>query len=163
MPCLHGPRCKELRFNSLTLLVDEVLCFAALLPSAETDLGSPISPVTSCADASRRCIAQLFKSESLGLSSTLEPVAAVARSWLKDPLGDTLPLASAGWNCVWWGAAGPEAFLPAKFLLDKGCCSSARHLRPSFSRPYSEGDRWDFVTDEGKARLDDAETDGDLL
>ena len=50
-------------------VVDEVLCFAALLPFAETDLGSPISPVISCTDASptelRSSISYMFKTESL--------------------------------------------------------------------------------------------------
>ena len=46
-------------------VVDEVLCFASLLPFAETDLGSPISPDASPTGGGS-LIAHMFKSVSAG-------------------------------------------------------------------------------------------------
>ncbi|CAE7375548.1 unnamed protein product [Symbiodinium sp. CCMP2592] len=166
-------------------VLDEILCFSVLLPLAETDLSSPLSEVISCTDASPTgggcSIATGFKDKSLLLPLPLEDTGncAVCQRALDMPDRRKYPcprqcglkLCSLrcsrghGQGCCrkWWHAPRfGERFSGKDFPLSKA--AGLKGIETQEPLDYEvPGDRWDFKTDFGEARLDEEEDDGDLM
>ncbi|CAE6967009.1 unnamed protein product [Symbiodinium sp. CCMP2592] len=123
--------------------IDEVLVFMAMLPLAETDLSSEISPTISCTDASPTgggsSVATVFKDKSL-----LTP----------------LPVTSDG-HC---GCCKKELVAPSALGTMETRAAGAGGMSPGLEKGLDvAGDPWDFKTDAAKERLDSYEADGNLV
>ncbi|CAE7679035.1 unnamed protein product [Symbiodinium sp. CCMP2456] len=113
-----------------TCVVDEVVVFSGLLALAETDLSSEISPEVSCTDASPTgggcSVATAFKEKTLLLPDPVEDLN------FSDCCQKELAEEVVACTRVWRGIATQP---PLDYEVP--------------------GDRWDFKTEAGKARLDD--------
>ncbi|CAE7668538.1 unnamed protein product [Symbiodinium sp. CCMP2592] len=114
-------------------VIDEVMLFTGLLPLAETDLSSELSGEISCTDASPT-------GGGSSVATSFKDKALI----LPDPVED---LNFCG-NCH-------------KELSEPVECAPFGVREPTKRR--AQGDQWDFRTDEGKERLEEAELDGDLM
>ncbi|CAE7227472.1 unnamed protein product [Symbiodinium sp. CCMP2592] len=166
-------------------VLDEVLCMSLLLPLAETDLSSPISPEISCTDASPTgggcSVAKAFKEKSLLLPLPLEDPGTCAGcgALLDQPAWRTYRCPrKCGLRCCtlrctrkhneeccrrWWHVPKfGDRFAGKNFPMSKA--AGLKGIEVQLPLDYQiEGDRWDFKTEPGKERLDDLEADGDLM
>ncbi|CAE7300353.1 unnamed protein product [Symbiodinium sp. CCMP2592] len=166
-------------------VVDEVLVFTGLLALAETDLSSEISGEISCTDASPTgggcSVATAFKSATLILPDPVvdENLCGCCQREMQEPAWRTYPCSrrcglrmcslacsrAHADSCTrkWWHTpAFGERFSGRAFPFTKAVALKGISTQPPLDYDVP-GDTWDYRTEDGKARLDEQEADGDLL
>ena len=162
-----------------------MLVFTALLPLAETCLSSEVSLEISCTDASPTgggcSVATGFKDKTLILPDPVpdENFCGSCGKEMNEPTWRTYPCPrrcglrccsllctrSHGEKCVrqWWHTPTfGERFSGKSFPLTKAVGLKGISTQPPLDYEVA-GDQWDLRTNEGKARLDEQEAEGDLM